>query len=265
MKHLEPILTFSPDCKGFLENYLCNDDNLEEFLKRMGAIIFSKDSTFFYSPVHQNYIIEIFDCLEDKYHQDEFLGLLENAQETTIDDDKIFIELFDYGNYQEYHEVEKGLIFSELFCDGRAVGLIDFNRSKTTNKQYKEFPGDDSPIISTTVLPTYKDFVEWRNDLVPRVYDRTYTKHLTPDYENPDNWKKYATAMRCSVEEAEKVIKIAFYKKSHHEHHLFYYHKLDYTEAVLFFKTEVSNRNYHAYHLEKKKVQKNYQNGIFKV
>lgn len=249
-------ISLSPNCKETLEDYLCDEANCNEFLLRIGAVLFSEDCDFIYNPQQQQYIEEIFDTLELNDIRRSFLRRLDkdNSHIKEVHEDRSLFDVFEfYGEGGNKKQTDNPFICKEIF-EYDTIGLLEFSKKKQSDMTLIITPkGKEKKIVDCKVLSSFKAYIDWKTLLLPRSFDESYKKHLiSGDVTNSKYWESSGNnMMRCDIAEAKRVLPIAFYKGDAEEKRLYHYHEQSHNTSVLFFKMPPNTAGYHAYHLDK--------------
>ena len=243
-------LTFSPVFLESFEAYLLNEEHLKEFFGRIGAITFNDYCSFYYSPNIHRELLSFFENIGELGYATAFLSMLdsENVEEVSKGNmGGIIFRYLGYGGFAQLTMDEAIIPIYEL----ENIALIDFSDKKETYDlqfildqegkllQPKQWPA----------LPTFSDFIEWTTKILPRTFDETMNKK-----HKVDGKSGFGSDILCSLDEANRVLQVAFHKKSAHEDWLFFYHQPKTKKPILFFKSS-NSFCFHGYHITEQETR----------
>ncbi len=265
MEQYQLALAFSPNC--LWDDFLTEEDNIQEFFQRLESILFQDYCTIYYSPSSQTDLHTVFDLLGDTLGlSTRFARLLDQNNVQEVDDRDTKINFYAYLGYGATRKIDMPEIKQALAKKFKHTALIEFSTmcASYTYQIIQDVSGDLS-LNSFIVLPTYKDFLVHLSNIFPRRFDETYTKakHYHPsqhDNLQPNLIKRgeEVALLRCSLEDARNMLQVAFHKNGHHEDYLFFYYSEDRNVPVLFYKASRASNdtifNFHAYHISAKEL-----------
>jgi hypothetical protein len=242
MNHLH--LTISPVFFNHFQDYLLDEENLSEFFNRIGAICFNDYCTFYYSPQQQKDLLQFLNDIDDLGHETNFLRLLdsENVEEA---DDSIGGLMFQYLGFGALTPLQQNEAAIAIY-EKENIALIDFTDKKelSTIQVILDLKNKLQSPKEWTILSSYLAFLDWSTQLNPRTFDEQM------DIKHPTDGKKgFGSSLLCSKEEAKNVLQYAFYKKSDHENHLFFYHLSKDNHPILWLKANHSTSHFHGFHI----------------